>query len=254
VNPGVSLRRERGDRFRFAFLQEPPFCVRGPDGEISGCDVELARIVLARIGIEQVQLIEAEFSQLLPGLVDGRWEMTTGLFISEERSKLASFSHPIWALHDGLLMLAGHSSGVTGYRSLASRELGLLGVVEGQIQRFTALRSGFPDRRIRVFRTQEEAAVAVANGSIDAYASVAMAHRGYAAIHRSVGFAVVDIPIDEQPPAHGGFALARKNQALCEAIDRELHSFLGSAEHRDLMLRYGFSSAEVDRVVAPGAK
>lgn len=254
MNPDVSPRRERRGAFRFAYLQEPPFCVRRHNGEVSGCDLELARIVLARAGIERVRLIETEFSQLLSGLADGRWEMTTGLFISEQRSKLARFSRPIWALHDGLLVLAANSSAITGYRSLAGRELALLGVVEGQIQHVTALRLGVPDRRIRVFRTQEEAAVAVANGSIDAYASVAMAHRGYAAVRRDVSFAVVDVPVEEQPPALGAFALSRENLTLCEAVDRELHSFLGSGEHRALMLRYGFSSAEVDRIVAPRSK
>jgi polar amino acid transport system substrate-binding protein len=57
----------------FVFLIEPPFNYRRPDGSPTGCDVELARIVLTMIDKQNVELIETEFAQMLPGLQDGRW-------------------------------------------------------------------------------------------------------------------------------------------------------------------------------------
>ncbi len=103
--------------------------------------------------------------------------------------------------------------------------------------------------RIIEFHTQNEAADAVAGGAADAYASVAMAHRGYLASHASAPLTVVDVPLSEQAPAFGAFGFAQSNAGLAEAIDRALSAYLGSEAHRQLMTRYGFAPAEVDRVV-----
>jgi len=60
--------------------------------------------VFAELGIADFKPVETEFAELLPGLSDGRWRMSTGLFGTEERRKSAQFSRPIWALPDGLLV------------------------------------------------------------------------------------------------------------------------------------------------------
>ena len=77
----------RPGSLRFAFLIEPPFCYRTPDGAVTGCDVELARQIADQIGADAFDPIETEFAELLPGLLDGCWHMTTGLFVTEERGR-----------------------------------------------------------------------------------------------------------------------------------------------------------------------
>ncbi|WP_245457280.1 transporter substrate-binding domain-containing protein, partial [Mesorhizobium sp. M1A.F.Ca.IN.022.04.1.1] len=77
---------------RFAFLQEPPFCFTDASGKVGGCDAMLAEKIFAMSETTAFTPVETEFAELLPGLADGRWDMTTGLFISEERSKLVDFS------------------------------------------------------------------------------------------------------------------------------------------------------------------
>ncbi|TIO72004.1 MAG: transporter substrate-binding domain-containing protein, partial [Mesorhizobium sp.] len=89
---------------RFAFLQEPPFCFTDASGKVGGCDAMLAEKIFAMSETTAFTPVETDFAELLPGLADGRWDMTTGLFISEERSKLVDFSRPIWSLPDGLMV------------------------------------------------------------------------------------------------------------------------------------------------------
>jgi polar amino acid transport system substrate-binding protein len=233
------------DRLVFAYLQEPPFCFRDSDGAERGCDVELAQVLLAMAGGNAFQPVEAEFAQLLRGLVDGRWMMTTGLFVTDERRARIDFSRPIWALHDGLLVRAANPRGIAGYGSLALDGSGVLGVI---VEQGIDGAPGVIDR-IRLFETQDEAAEAVANGHVDAYASVAAAHRGYLVNRPDAPLAVVDVPIEEAPTACGAFAFGKDSQGLRDAIDEALGSYLGSPEHRALMSRYGFTAAEVDRVL-----
>ena len=232
----------------FAFLEEPPFCFTEASGAVAGCDVELARAICERLSLP-FEPIETEFANLLPGLADGRWTMTTGLFVSEERRKLVDFSRPIWSLQDGLLVAKDNPHGLAGYRSIAADSSPLLGVITDQVQGHTALENGVPTGRIRMFATQAEAAEAVNSGAVHAYASVAMAHRGYLARIPDAPLAVVDVPSSEKAPAFGAFALGKTDATLRAQIDACLGDILGGRWHRHLMARYGFSDSDVDRVL-----
>ena len=150
-------------------------------------------------------------------------------------------------------MRAGNPRNIAGYRSIAVDAKATLATVKDQAQRDSALELGVPAARIVEFHTQKEAADAVANGTIDAYASVAMAHRGYLAGHPNGSLAVVDVSASEQAPAFGAFGFAQSNAGLADAVDHALQPYLGSEAHRQLMSGYGFAPAEVDRVVGPVA-
>ena len=234
---------------KFAYLQEPPFCFTDATGKLGGCDAVLAEKVCQVLKSEDFSSIETEFAELLPGLVDARWDMTTGLFISEERSKLVNFTRPIWSLPDGLMVAKGNPLELNGYRSVAQHPSAVLAVISDQIQHQTALRNGVPPQRIRIFATQAEAAEAVAAGHADAYASVAMAHRGYVNGRPGAPLDVIDVPVTERQPAAGAFALAKGSDALCRRVDQCLDDLLGSAWHREMMSQYGFSDSDVDRLL-----
>jgi polar amino acid transport system substrate-binding protein len=238
----------------FAHLEEPPFCVR-IDGRSSGCDVDVARTILQAIGVQDFEPVLVEFSDLIPGLVAGRWTMTTGLFVTAARRELVAFSRPIWALPDGLLVRAGNPKRLASYAAVAADATATLGIVTAQVQRDRALAAGVPAARVRAYGSQDEAARAVLAGDIDAYASVAMAHRGYLRHSGEAGLAVVEIATagdstDGADAPFGAFAFAKSNVGLVSAVNDALSSYLGSAVHRALMASYGFEPAEIERVVA----
>jgi len=233
--------------FPFAYLQEPPFCFTTA-GSVGGCDVEVARYVVEALHLGSFEPIEASFVELLPGLAQGRWQITTGLFVTEARRRIVRFSRPIWALHDGLMVAAGNAKGISGYRSLGADPSARLAVIAGQVQHETALALGMPPARIAVFDTQEEAAQAVGCGEVDAYASVAAAHRGYLGLNRSAMLEIVDVPPEEKAAEYGAFAFSGAAGRLCGAVDEVLADYLGAPVHRTLMRGYGFTDDEIDKV------
>lgn len=235
---------------KFAYLIEPPFNFRSADGAVTGCDVELARHVFGELGIDSFEPVETEFAELLPGLAGGRWRMTTGLFSSDERSKAASFSRPIWALPDGLLVGEGNPMKLDGYRSVAQNTNCMLAVIRDQFQHRSAVAFGVPSDRILVFETYVEAASAVRDGVAGAYASVARAHNGFLERNGDWNLEVVTVPSSEKPPAFGSFAFAKSDHALRNAVDGVLRGYLGSVAHRRMMSAYGFSEGEIDLLVA----
>jgi len=234
----------------FAYLIEPPFNYRDHAGTVTGCDVELARQVLEMVGLHEVELVEAEFAQLLPGLIDGRWRMTTGLFATEERRQVAAFSRPIWGLPDGLLVAKGNPIGLTGYRTVARIQECMLAVIRDQIQHRSAVEFGVPSDHILIFETYGEAARAVLDGRAHAYASVARAHGGFIEQSDEPPLEVVMVEADEKDPAVGCFGFGKLDDDFRRAVDDALTAYLGSSEHRSMMDRFGFTDAEID-LIAP---
>ncbi len=232
----------------FAYLDEPPFCAPAADGPV-GCDVEVAFAVLRALGIERIETRRVTFAELLPGVARGEWQINTPLFITEERARLVEFSRPVWSLADGLMVQAGNPKRLTSYRALAAHADAQLVVVADQVQEQRALGAGLDPARVLRVATQPAAVAAVRDGRADAYASVAMAHRGFLRAAPDAGLAVVDFGADGGAAAEGAYSFAKTNADLRRAFDGALQHFLGTPEHRAIMRRYDFSDADVDRVL-----
>lgn len=210
-----------------------------------GCDVELARHVCTALDTPFAP-VETAFADLLPGLTDGRWQMTTAMFRTPEREKIAQFSRPIWALMDGIMVAPGNPLGITGYASLANAG-GRLAVLRDQVQYQTALDHGQRSEKISVFETYLDAVTAVRDGEVEGYASVSRAHQGFLEQNPNWSLEFVPVPADEKAPAFGAFAC--HDLELRAAVDEVLRAYLGSPAHRTMMARYGFSDADVDLIV-----
>lgn len=232
----------------FAYLDEPPFCRPGPDGSALGSDVELVGEALRAIGIATVEMRLTSFSELLPGLVDGRWTITTPLFVTPERQKIVDFSRPVWALGDGLLVRRGDEDRFCSYETLAQDASTRLVVVADQVQEQSGLAAGIPRNRVLRVATQDEAVQAVRDCRAEAYASVAMTHRGF--LRRTPDPALAIVPVAAEAknwkPAKGAFAFAKSQADLRTRFNQALDGLIGSDWHRAMMARYGFAASDFD--------
>ena len=235
---------------KFAYLIEPPFNYVDQAGNITGCDVMLARHVLNMVGFTAFDPVETDFAELLPGLAAGRWRMTTGLFATAERRQIALFSRPIWALSDGLLVREGNPLDLTGYQSIADHAAAKLAVIQDQVQHRSALNLGVHPSKITTFTTYEEAAQAVFMGQVDAYASVDRAHMSFIDANPDMALCCMSVPPKEHEPGCGSFTFGLNDTKLREDVDAVLSEFIGSDKHRDMVAKFGFSDQDVDLVVA----
>jgi polar amino acid transport system substrate-binding protein len=88
----------------------------------------------------------------------------------------------------------------------------------------------------------------VKEGHAEAYASVAMAHRGFLSRSPDPELAVVAIAAkaEGRTPAKGAFAFAKSQAGLRARFDEALNGLIGSPWHRDVMARYGFAAGDYD--------
>jgi polar amino acid transport system substrate-binding protein len=121
--------------------------------------------------------------------------------------------------------------------------------VADQVQEQRALAAGLDPARVLRVATQPEAVAAVRDGRADAYASVAMAHRGFLRAAPDTRLAVVDFGAQGGAAAEGAYSFAKSSADLRHAFDGALQRFLGSPEHRAIMRRYHFSDVDIERVL-----
>ena len=231
-----------------AYIEEPPFGWTQPDGIATGADLDLAETVLREIGVTTIEHRLTTFSELLPGVAAGRWDMNVPLFVTPERASMVEFSVPVWAIGDGFLVRSGNPKSLDSYASVARHADARVGIIAGQVQHQSAKAAGVSDERIAIFEQQADAIEALRSGKIDAYASTAVGNR---IVAERIGGNVqaVDHPSAHHAPV-GAYSFNKNNGALIREVNRQLRVYLGSNDHRARMARFGLTSKEIDPAIA----
>ena len=232
-----------------AYIEEPPFYWTGDDHCATGADIELADVTLRAIGVSSIEHHLTSFDELLPGVQEGRWDMNVPIFVTAGRAERVAFSVPVWSLADGFLLLHGNPKALTGYRAVATRNDARLGIVAGTIQYDAAVSAGVSDSQIVAFKNQPQAVDALLAGKIDAYASTAVGSRALAGENQALEVVGLETSKEGAAPV-GAFSFNKSNHALLQAVNEQLRKYLGSADHRARMAKYGLTRTELDSVSA----
>lgn len=236
-------------KVRIAYLEEPPFYSTDQNHHAIGSDIELADVVLRAIGVTSIEHELTSFDELLPGVQEGRWDMNVPIFVTPERARSVAFSAPVWALVDGFLLPSGNPKALTSYEALAARSDARLGVVTGTVQIDSAKSAGVDKDQIVAFKGQSEALAALLAGKIDAYVGTAIGNRALAASDSRLEAVAHEKNKDGKVPV-GAFSFSKSNHELLKAVDEQLGKYLGSADHRSRMAKYGLTDTEIDSVTA----
>jgi polar amino acid transport system substrate-binding protein len=236
-------------RVRIAYLEEPPFYWTGEDHCATGADIELADVVLRAIGVSSIEHHLTSFEELLPGVQEGRWDMNVPIFVTAERAERVAFSVPVWSLGDGFLLRHGNPKALASYQAVAARNDARLGIVAGTIQYDAAMSAGVSDNQIVAYKDQPQAIDALLAGKIDAYASTAVGSRVLAGVHKELEVVGLETSQEGGGPL-GAFSFNKSNHALLQAVNEQLRKYLGSADHRARMAKYGITRTELDSVSA----
>jgi len=212
----------------------PPFHFVDEEGEVTGHDVELARMALERAGyVVRVVRVE-EFSELFAGLERGDWDVvaaTSG--ITRERERRFLFSRPYFTTCQGALVRG--DPGAPG--SLAELEGVRVGAAPDTTGEDAARRIGAGT--VVPFDTNRVGIPALERGEIDAYVAdefevVKLARENPA------------IRVLPEPAAleRYGFVMRRDEVALKRELDRELALLEAQGASAALRARFGLKRDE----------
>lgn len=244
------MRREGVGRVGFA--NEAPYAYVDPEsGRLTGEAPEIARAILARMGIEKIEGVLTEFGSMIPGLKAGRFDLiAAGMYVTPARCREVAFSNPTYTIGGAFLVRAGNPGNLHGYDDVAAAPGTRLGVMAGAVERGYARRSGVPDEQVVSFPDAPSAVAGLLAGRVDAFAATALTARDLLSKARSDALALAtpfEDPVFDGRPArgHGAFAFRKEDTALRDAFDAQLDGFIGSVEHRRLVRPFGFTENDL---------
>ncbi len=246
----TTLERAKAQGFiRIAFANEAPYGFATPDGKLTGEAPEIARVILARMGIAEVDGVLTEWGSLIPGLRAGRFDMiAAGMFVTPKRCKAISFSEPTYGMTQALMVKKGNPKKLRTYEDIAKAGA-TLAVVAGAIELDQAKEKNvsnlltIPDFATGVAAVQSGRADALALTAISIGQLVEKAGPD-GGVERAEPFTFVNSAGEEQK-GHGGFGFRQEDSDLRAAFNKELKAFLGSQEHLDLVGPFGFGQTEL---------
>ena len=153
----------------------PPLQYVNDKGELQGMRVELGNAVAKELGLTP-EYVRIEFAAMVPGLAGKRWDMiNTGIFLTEERSKLM-YMVPYELAAISFLVARGNPLNVTKWEDLAGRSVGVeLGGIEERRTREVddmLKKANLKGITIRTFNNFAEAFQALRAGQVDAATSI----------------------------------------------------------------------------------
>jgi polar amino acid transport system substrate-binding protein len=239
----TTLERARKDGFiRIGFANEAPFGYATPDGKLTGEAPEVAKVILAKMGIPQVDGVLTEFGSLIPGLKAHRFDIiAAGMFINPKRCQEIAFSEPSYGIGESMLVKQGNPKGIKDYSSIAANKDLKLAVMAGAVEVGYAKDAGVPDDQLVVLPDQSSLLAAVQSGRADAGSLTAlsvadMAKKGEG-VEATTPFGEVK---GKSVKGHGGFGFRKEDKDLYQAFNAELKKFIGTPEHIALVTPFGF--------------
>ncbi|HEV8389461.1 MAG TPA: ectoine/hydroxyectoine ABC transporter substrate-binding protein EhuB, partial [Dongiaceae bacterium] len=132
----TTLERAKAQGFiRVGFANEAPFGYATPDGKLTGEAPEVAKAVLAKIGIPQVDGVLTEFGSLIPGLKAGRFDIiAAGMFITPKRCAEIAYSEPSYGIGEAMLVSKGNPKAVKDFSTFAGNKDLKLAVMSGAVE------------------------------------------------------------------------------------------------------------------------
>lgn len=240
--------RERGT-IRIAIADEEPYGYLDENGEPRGPGPDVARHVMNELGIEDIEWVVTDFSDLIPGLQEKRFDMAAAeMAIQPERCRKVIYSEPNTTYGEGLLVKAGNPRGIRGYDDFRLNGDYRVAIMAGANQRDFLKASGVSEDQIVTIERNVEAIEVISSGKADAYAATSLTVNGLARDSRKVEAApnFVDPVIDgREVRSWGGFAFNRESTDLRDAVNEVLVPYKFTDEWEDTLIGYGFSKLDV---------
>lgn len=105
-------------------FDQPLFGLKGPDGNPVGFDVEIGKLIAAKLGIdaENINWVETVSANREPFIQNGQVDIVVATYtINDVRKEVVSFAGPYYEAGQDLLVLAGNPENITGPEDLADK-------------------------------------------------------------------------------------------------------------------------------------
>lgn len=236
---------------RIGYAVEAPYAFLTPEGVVTGQSPELARRVVHRLGVKDIEWRLADFGALIAELKEGRIDViAAGMFITPERAQQVSFSEPVFHVRPALLVARGNPKRLHSYTDALGDASVRLAVLTGAVEGQALLRAGLPEAQLIQVPDAQTGRVAVETGVADGLAlSSPTIH--WMAISDQLGRTEIARPFSSEGlelaarSGFGGFAFRKEDKGLLAAWNAEQQALAATPEFLDIMDDFGFGPEEL---------
>jgi polar amino acid transport system substrate-binding protein len=243
-----TLDRARKEGYiRVGFPNQVPYAYADEKGLLTGADAVIARMVVQKMGIKEMDGVLTEFASLIPGLKAGRFDIVLAMFVNPQRCAQVAFSEPIYRVGQGIVVRSGNPLKVRNYDDLIKRNDIRIAVMAGAVQMSNLKKLGVPESRISSFPDGPSAIAAVSSGRADVFTiSDLPARRLLAAAGLSAGLEMVPAfapPIVDGRPAqgHSAFAFRPEDGDLQQEFDKTLAEVMATPAFLEAVAPFGLT-------------
>lgn len=244
---GLFAQLQESGSINIGIANEVPYGYEDEDGNPTGEAPEVAKAVLANLGINDVNATVVEFGTLIPGLQAGQFDMiAAGMFITPERAQQIIFSDPDYCVSEAFAVKEGNPLNVSDYQSVidSGAKIAVLG---GAVEEGYATDIGVPDDQITRFDDVGAQYDALEAGRVDAVTGTALtvntqveAREG---LEATDGFFPVVNGVEQVGCGGYGFL----DQELRDAFNDELHKLQDDGTVENIVTGFGFAPADVQK-------
>ena len=214
----------------------PPFSELGTDGKLKGFDIDIAKAVCAKLGVE-CQFVQTEFDALIPALRAKKFDLiVASMSITPERQKAVDFSDRYY--NTPARVVARSDAKFDG--TPASLQGKKVGVQRATIHDRYASAS-FKGAEIVRYAKQDEVFLDLISGRLDASLADSVAiDQGFLKTPGGKGFAFRG-PLYDDPKVFGigaGIAMRKGDNALRDAVNQALATLRADGSYKKINDKY----------------
>lgn len=232
------------------FANEKPYAYK-EGGKVTGEAVEVAKAILKKQGIDEVEPVLTDFGSLIPGLKAGRFDIiTAGMYITPERCKEVDFANPEYSIGEGLAVKKGNPKKLKSYKDIADNPKATVAVMKGGIEESYMKNEGVKEKQIKIVPDQPSAVSALQAGRVDAITMTGPSLRSMLESANSKGIEVVED--FKQPQAdgedirgYGAAAFREEDEDFKKVYNEELEKMKKSGELYDILKPFGFTKDDL---------
>lgn len=241
--------QERGS-IRIAVANEIPYGYVDMNGEALGAGPDVAKALMEKLGVDNIEWVTTNFSSLIPGLQADRFDMVAAeMAILPDRCGQVLFSEPNTSYGEGLLVAAGNPKDIHAYSDFAETPDLKVAIMAGADQLEMMQKLGVSEANLVTIASNADAISTVSTNRADAYAATSLTASGLADQGAGVEVAAnfTDPVIDgNEVRSWGGFTFASGNEELRDAVNGALAEFKTTPEWAEVLTGYGFTQSDVD--------
>lgn len=237
---------------RVGFANEPPWGY-SEAGKLTGEAPEIARAVLADLGVAELDGVLTEFGSLIPGLQAGRFDIiAAGLFVLPERCQEVLFTDPTYCSTTTFLVEAGNPLGVKDHRDLLTNPDIKVGIVAGSSEEAFLQSVGLPEAQIvRLSGALPDFIEALRAARIDVLPSTTVTARSFLDESQATDIEATEpfIPeVDGEPQLGcGAFAFRRDDQEFRDAFNDVLRGLIDDSTTHELTEQFGYDTEGIQQ-------